>query len=293
MVSDGNSEMSLGKKGGNGPPLVSEGKDFEKQLLALSPQLKNFALSLCRDNNAADDWVQDTLLKAWKYKTSFAMGTNLRAWLFTILRNEYRSFLRKRPKGIEVSTTLNYGDRDREEGGTFDIPTPPGQEEYMEVQDLKRRFKMIPADQLEALILVAINGMAYKEVATLQGCPEGTVKSRVSRARASLYKALDKPLPPSVSRAQTSLEDPGLEHDVPTMTNDVPADSDNLEEKSVLEKDVAALVLATAGFSEEDIHKILAISKSTVRQYVSKAHARLQRTHNTLPSEEGDITKKQ
>src|SRR6478609_1936232 len=149
---------------------------FREQLLASIPKLRAFALSLAAHVDHADDLVQETLMKAWNHQESFAEGTNIKAWLFTILRNEYFSQLRKRKREVEDA------DGDYAAG----VMTPGGQESQLDMADLRLALQQLPDDQREAVVLVGASGFSYQEVAEICRVPVGTVKSRVNRARTKL-----------------------------------------------------------------------------------------------------------
>lgn len=149
---------------------------FRQQLLAAIPKLRAFALSLASHADYADDLVQETLMKAWNHQKSFQEGTNIKAWLFTILRNEYFSQLRKRKREVEDA------DGDYAAG----VMTPGGQESQLHMADLRIALQQLPDDQREAVVLVGASGFSYQEVAEICRVPVGTVKSRVNRARTKL-----------------------------------------------------------------------------------------------------------
>ena len=149
---------------------------FRQQLLASIPKLRAFALSLASHADHADDLVQETLMKAWNHQQSFQEGTNIKAWLFTILRNEYFSQLRKRKREVEDA------DGDYAAG----VMTPGGQESQLDMADLRLALQQLPDDQREAVVLVGASGFSYQEVAEICRVPVGTVKSRVNRARTKL-----------------------------------------------------------------------------------------------------------
>ena len=149
---------------------------FRQQLLASIPKLRAFALSLASHADYADDLVQETLMKAWNHQDSFQEGTNIKAWLFTILRNEYFSQLRKRKREVEDA------DGDYAAG----MLTPGGQDAQLDMADLRLALQQLPADQREAVVLVGASGFSYQEVAEICRVPVGTVKSRVNRARNKL-----------------------------------------------------------------------------------------------------------
>ena len=155
--------------------------DFKTELLEAVPALRAFARSLSGRADLADDLAQETLLRAWANRKSFTPGTNLKAWLFTILRNAFYSGLRKRIREVE----------DPDEMHARNIAVPPGQEEGVDLDDLQRALERLPAEQCEALILIGASGFSYEEAANICGCAVGTMKSRVSRARRALLADLE------------------------------------------------------------------------------------------------------
>jgi len=154
---------------------------WRDDLLAMTPVLRAFAWSLCHDMTDADDLVQDTLAKAWGHRDRFAPGSNLRAWLFTILRNTFYTGLARRRREV------------RDEDGAFAarLTVPESQDWSMSVEELRRALQRLPPTHREALILVGGAGMTYREAAEVCGCAVGTIKSRVNRARARLLKLVD------------------------------------------------------------------------------------------------------
>lgn len=154
--------------------------ELRQQMLDLIPSLRAFAMSLAGDAERGDDLVQETLVKAWSNFKSFQEGTNLRAWLFTILRNEFYSQMRK--KGREVE--------DVDGAYAESLSTHAPQFGHLELDELRRLLTNIPADQREALLLVGASGFSYEEAAEICGCAVGTIKSRVNRARARLVEWL-------------------------------------------------------------------------------------------------------
>ena len=149
-------------------------------MLAQLPTLRAFAVSLCGNFDRADDLVQETLLKAWQHLDKFEEGTNLRAWLFTILRNSYFSELRKRHREVE----------DVDGKMTASLSVAPAQQGHLDMQDFRKALSTLPADQREALVLVGAAGMSYEEAAGVAQCAVGTIKSRVNRARTKLNEIL-------------------------------------------------------------------------------------------------------
>lgn len=155
--------------------------DFKDQLVSAIPSLRAFARSLSRDRCHSDDLVQETLVRAWAHRGGFTPGTNLRAWLFTILRNAHYTHLRKRRREVE----------DVDGGLTAALATPPDQIDRIELDRFLAVLETLSPDQREAIILVGASGFSHDEAAAICGCAAGTMKSRVSRARAALMKALD------------------------------------------------------------------------------------------------------
>jgi RNA polymerase sigma-70 factor (ECF subfamily) len=150
------------------------------ELLAAVPGLRAFALSLTGNGDLADDLVQETLVKAWMNFDTFQQGTNLRAWLFTILRNHFYSEMRKKKREVE----------DADGALSASLAVHPPQDGHMDMVDFRRALLVLPDDQREALILVGASGFAYEEAAEICGVAVGTIKSRVSRARGKLAQVL-------------------------------------------------------------------------------------------------------
>ncbi len=149
-------------------------------LVAQIGSLRAFAVSLCGNRDRADDLVQETLFKAWNHIESFKEGTNLKAWLFTILRNTYFSECRKRKREVEDADG-KYAAR---------LARAPEQHGHMDMKDFHAALVQLPADQREALILVGAAGFSYEEAAEISDCAVGTIKSRVNRARTRLADML-------------------------------------------------------------------------------------------------------
>lgn len=157
--------------------------DFRVQLIDGLRGLRAFARTFHRDPARADDLVQETMLKAWSKRGQFQEGTNMRAWLFTILRNVYISELRKKKREVE--------DADGSYAAT--LAEKPAQDGHMAMLDMRDALAELAVDQREALILVGASGFTYEEAAEVIGVAPGTVKSRVSRARSRLEELLGKP----------------------------------------------------------------------------------------------------
>jgi RNA polymerase sigma-70 factor (ECF subfamily) len=155
---------------------------FKTALVALIPQLRAFARSLTGDPTAADDLAQDAMVKAWDARASFELGTNMKAWTFMILRNQFYSEKRRSWR----QTQLDQEAAERTLVATDDPASP------VALDELRMGLAMLPAEQREALVLVGAGGFAYEEAATICGCAVGTVKSRVSRARRALVEILQR-----------------------------------------------------------------------------------------------------
>lgn len=145
---------------------------FEKDIVAHMPSLRRFAMSLTRNKDAAEDAMQDTLVRALQYKDKFEEGTNLRGWLVTILRNTVYSKSRKKQP-------INDSD------GMYSqfMVTRPDQEITIQLHELETLMVGMSEEHKRGLQLVCIEGYSYEEVAEMEGVALGTMKSRVNRAR--------------------------------------------------------------------------------------------------------------
>ncbi|MFO1148391.1 MAG: sigma-70 family RNA polymerase sigma factor [Alsobacter sp.] len=159
---------------------VDNSAQMKQDLLKAVPALRAFAMSLSGNPDRADDLVQETLLKAWAGRASFTPGTNVSAWLFTILRNVFYSDHRKRRREVE----------DAEGQLASRLATHPAQEGHMDLVDFREALQHLLPDQREALILIGGSGLSYEEAAEICGCAVGTIKSRVNRARNRLAELL-------------------------------------------------------------------------------------------------------
>ena len=167
---------------------------FKAGLIELIPFLRAFARSLCGNPEMADDLAQETLVKAWQAREMFAPGTNLKAWLFTILRNQFYSDRRRAWRQAPW-------DQDAAER----IPGSAGEQTWAaELSDTARALTSLSDEQREALILVGAGGFSYEDAAAICHCAVGTVKSRVARARKTLIAILEgeDPLPPASQPAE-------------------------------------------------------------------------------------------
>ena len=153
---------------------------FQAGLLAVTPNLRRFAMSLTRDPTAADDIVQDTMLRAWRSRDSFTLGTNLEAWAFTIMRNQFYSHHRK----------LFRETQDEDGAQAAKLAILPEQGSRLDLQDVRAALGRLAPVMREALVLVTIENLSYEEAATVMNCQIGTIKSRVWRAREQLARVL-------------------------------------------------------------------------------------------------------
>ena len=149
-------------------------------MLSAVPSLRAFAISLSGNVDRADDLVQETLLRALAHIDSFQPGTNMPAWLFTILRNLFRSEYRKRRREVE----------DADGRYAESLKSHPEQTGRVEFSEFRAALAKLPSDQREALILVGASGFSYEDAANICGCAVGTIKSRVNRARTRLADLL-------------------------------------------------------------------------------------------------------
>lgn len=156
--------------------------EFRAQVVECLPQLRAFARVLTRNRERADDLVHDTLVRALAAEDKFQRGTNIKAWLLTILRNQHISDLRRRK--VEVEPVDDLVDAA--------LPTPPGQFSAVEFGELRKALMKMSVQHREVLILVAAAGLSYEDTAEVCKCAVGTVKSRLNRARVELRRLLSE-----------------------------------------------------------------------------------------------------
>jgi RNA polymerase sigma-70 factor (ECF subfamily) len=154
---------------------------FKAQLILVIPHLRAFARSLAGRPDS-DDLAQEAMLKAWKARANYQPDTNLKAWVFTILRNQFISEKRRAWRNQPLDPTVA-------ENTLVANDDPSVSEELL---DVRNAMKLLPDDQREALILAGPAGLSYEETAKVCGCAIGTVKSRVSRGRAALAAILEE-----------------------------------------------------------------------------------------------------
>lgn len=174
--------------------------DFQRDIVALIPFLRAFSRSLCGKPDIAEDMAQEALARAWRARDRFEPGTNLKAWLFTILRHEFYSHMRRAWREAQWDEVLGNC-----------IPAPPReQESAMNLADTARALSALPERQRAAVILVGAGGHSYAAAAGICGTAVSNMKSRVARGRAALSKSLDggKALAPRSARcAPAGFED--------------------------------------------------------------------------------------
>ncbi|MFC3069172.1 sigma-70 family RNA polymerase sigma factor [Phenylobacterium soli] len=184
-----------GAQSEQGPPLEKTlSVTLLENLHVFTPKLRAYAALLLGSIDEADDLVQDTLLRAWRYRHTFQPNTNLKAWLFRILRNEFLTRA-GRPRPVQ--------DYDGELAATLVAPGDP--ELRLQCDQTLRALQTLTPKSRDALVLVAA-GNSYEELAEIWGCAVGTVKSRIARARQSLLDALDDHDDPRPARMERHLE---------------------------------------------------------------------------------------
>ncbi|NNE53484.1 MAG: RNA polymerase sigma factor [Sulfitobacter sp.] len=155
-------------------------QDPREELVEHLPAMRAFAISLTRNGATADDMVQDTLIKAWTNIDKFQAGTNMRAWLFTILRNTYYSSRRKTKREVaDVDGVF-----------TESLAEKPAHDGHMQMNDFRKALLQLNDEQREALLLIGASGFSYEEAAEMCGVAVGTIKSRTNRARTHLAEIL-------------------------------------------------------------------------------------------------------
>jgi RNA polymerase sigma-70 factor (ECF subfamily) len=155
--------------------------DLRDSLLQSIPSMRAFAISLTGNVDQADDLVQEAMVRGLGHIQQFQPGTNIQAWLFTILRNQFHTLYRKRWREVEDADG-SYAAR---------LKTYPDQHSHLDYEDLCTALTKLHPDQREALLLVGAQGMSYEEAAQVTGVALGTIKSRVNRARSRLADLLD------------------------------------------------------------------------------------------------------
>ncbi len=154
----------------------NDAEEFRKQLLAVIPALRGFSRGLCGNRELADDMAQDAMMRAWAAQTSFTPGTNFRAWIFMILRNQFYTTIRRNSRMVswdpEVAERV--------------LVAQAAQHDGLNLQDVQTAMQKLPVEQREVLMLIGANGLSYEEAAEVMGCAIGTIKSRLARGRTAL-----------------------------------------------------------------------------------------------------------
>jgi RNA polymerase sigma-70 factor (ECF subfamily) len=179
--------------------------DFQQALIALIPQLRAFARSLCRDPSRADDLAQEALASAWKARDTFEPGTNLRAWVYLILRNQFYSDARRAWRATALNPQV----------AEATLQARDNLDSILELDEVRRALTRLTDQHREALVLVGVGGFSYDEAADILRVPAGTVKSRVCRARIALGRLLEAGHIPADGRPAEGAFDAILEHLAP------------------------------------------------------------------------------
>ena len=161
--------------------MPAQSSELEQAVVSYVPALRSFGRLLTHSSSEAEDLVQDTLVKALANINSFEPGTNMRAWLFTILRNTFYTQTRKRQREKEGMSTV----------ASTQTAQKPNQEWAVRMSDVEDALRRLPETQREALLLVGGAGLSYEEAAAICNCALGTIKSRVNRARQGLLDLMD------------------------------------------------------------------------------------------------------
>ncbi len=154
--------------------------EFHNNLVSLLPQLRGYAMTLTRDRAACDDLLQEAALKAWRAQSQFIEGTNFKAWMYCIVRNEYISTLRRRKNGSVSIDQVPEELFSREGDQDFKVMA----------KEVMTAMQLVSPEQREVLVLICMNGLSYEEAAQVIKCTIGTVKSRLWRAREQMQKLL-------------------------------------------------------------------------------------------------------
>jgi RNA polymerase sigma-70 factor (ECF subfamily) len=167
-------------------------RDFNDELVDQIPFLRRYAFALTSARSSADDLVQDTLERALRRQRKFQRGTNLRAWIFTIMHNIFIDQVRRRARRPEAAPI---------EGLQLACPSSSAGPGVVELGELQRAISRLPYHNREVLLLVGLEGLSYEEVAGVLDVPVGTVKSRLFRARQALSH-FDPGAPPAAAQSQ-------------------------------------------------------------------------------------------
>lgn len=183
-----------------------EKADFRSQMVAIIPSLRAFARGLCGNRELADDLAQDAMMRAWGAQDSFTPGTNFRAWIFMILRNQFYTTMRKNSRMTSW---------DPEAAERLLVEAAP-QQHHIHMSDVEAALQKLSPEQREILLIVGAGGASYEEAAEITGCAIGTVKSRLARGRVALAALINGPddeknVPSSERARQANLKSPSGE----------------------------------------------------------------------------------
>lgn len=160
------------------------------ELVAAIPRLRRYARVLTGEVNLADDLVQDTLARAWEKRQLWQAGTDLRAWLFTVMHNVFvnqRALARRDARNVSLESDSELG------GELWQLAVRPNQQTHVELVELLQQLGRLPSEQRAVLVLAAVEEMKYEEIAAVLDIPIGTVMSRLSRAREKLRRLSAEP----------------------------------------------------------------------------------------------------
>ncbi len=195
----------------SGVETIDADKLFRDQLVTLLPSLRAFSRGLCGNRDMADDLAQDTMMRAWAARASYTQGSNFRAWMFMIMRNQFYTTIRKNAR----MTSLDPEFAERV------LVVAPAQQNGINVEDVAKALQKLPAEQREVLLLIGANGLSYEEAAEVTGCAIGTVKSRLARGRTALAALIDGPADGALFASPPQRATPGTGQDAADRLRDV------------------------------------------------------------------------
>lgn len=157
--------------------------EFRDELVNAMPALRAFARGLCGQREMADDLAQDAMMRAWAARAHFEKGTNFRAWIYIILRNQFYTLMRKNARLVQWDPEIR----------NDALVALPDQHDAIHLKDVERALAALPPEQREVLVLVGASGVSYEEAANIVGCAIGTIKSRLARGRVALAALINGP----------------------------------------------------------------------------------------------------
>jgi RNA polymerase sigma-70 factor (ECF subfamily) len=157
--------------------------EFRDELVNAMPALRAFARGLCGHREMADDLAQDAMMRAWAARDHFEKGTNFRAWIYIILRNQFYTLMRKNSRLVQWDPEIRHDA----------LVALPDQHDAIHLKDVERALLSLPPEQREVLVLVGASGVSYEEAANIIGCAVGTIKSRLARGRVALAALINGP----------------------------------------------------------------------------------------------------